>query len=53
MERSCLFLFAYQVLVQDLAIDLGTANTLVCTQKHGIVIREPSVVAVKQSPKPK
>ncbi|MGB1832620.1 MAG: rod shape-determining protein [bacterium] len=34
--------------VQDLAIDLGTANTLVCTQKHGIVIREPSVVAVKR-----
>ena len=33
---------------QDLAIDLGTANTLVCTQKHGIVIREPSVVAVKR-----
>ena len=33
---------------QDLAIDLGTANTLVCTQKHGIVIREPSVVAVQR-----
>ena len=34
--------------VQDLAIDLGTANSRVCTLKHGIVIREPSVVAVKR-----
>lgn len=33
--------------VQDLAIDLGTANTLVYTQRHGIVVREPSVVAVQ------
>ncbi len=33
---------------QDLAIDLGTANTLVYTKKHGIVIREPSVVAVQK-----
>lgn len=30
----------------DLAIDLGTANTLVLTKDKGIVINEPSVVAV-------
>ena len=30
---------------QDMAIDLGTANTLVYMKNHGIVIREPSVVA--------
>ncbi len=30
----------------DLAIDLGTANTLVFTQANGIVVREPSVVVV-------
>ena len=33
---------------QDLAIDLGTANTLVYTKQRGIVIREPSVVAVQK-----
>ena len=30
----------------DLGIDLGTANTLVCTRSGGIVLNEPSVVAV-------
>lgn len=33
---------------EDLAIDLGTANTLVFMRGHGILIREPSVVAVKR-----
>jgi rod shape-determining protein MreB and related proteins len=32
---------------QDIGIDLGTANTLVYVKDHGIVLREPSVVAVK------
>ncbi|HEY9159493.1 MAG TPA: rod shape-determining protein [Desulfomonilia bacterium] len=31
----------------DLAIDLGTANTLVFVKDKGIVLNEPSVVAVK------
>jgi rod shape-determining protein MreB len=31
-----------------MAIDLGTANTLVYMKSRGIVIREPSVVAVQQ-----
>ena len=31
----------------DIGIDLGTANTLVYIKDHGIVLREPSVVAVK------
>src|SRR6185369_2188297 len=30
----------------DMGIDLGTANTLVYVQGQGIVLREPSVVAV-------
>ena len=30
----------------DMAIDLGTANTLVYVKGHGIVLNEPSVVAV-------
>ena len=31
---------------RDIGIDLGTANTLVYMKGHGIIIREPSVVAV-------
>lgn len=34
----------------DLAIDLGTANTCVYVKGKGIVLREPSVVAVKKEP---
>jgi len=30
----------------DLAIDLGTANTLIYVEGQGIVLREPSVVAL-------
>ena len=36
------------VLSNDLAIDLGTANTCVYVRGQGIVLREPSVVAVKK-----
>jgi rod shape-determining protein MreB len=32
---------------RDIGIDLGTANTLVTIKDQGIVLREPSVVAVK------
>ena len=31
---------------QDMAIDLGTANTLVVLKGQGVVLNEPSVVAV-------
>ena len=34
------------VLSADMAIDLGTANTLVYVKDAGIVLNEPSVVAV-------
>jgi len=33
---------------QDIGIDLGTANTLVYLKNKGIVINEPSVVAINQ-----
>ncbi|MED5372341.1 MAG: rod shape-determining protein [Myxococcota bacterium] len=36
-------------LSRDLAIDLGTANTLVWAEGKGIVLEEPSVVAVHRS----
>jgi rod shape-determining protein MreB and related proteins len=32
----------------DLAVDLGTANTLICLVGEGLVLNEPSVVAVQQ-----
>ncbi len=32
----------------DLAIDLGTANTLVYVKNKGIVVREPSIVAINK-----
>jgi len=38
----------YKLISNDIGIDLGTANTLVYLKGHGIVINEPSVVAVNQ-----
>ncbi len=38
----------YDTFSNDIGIDLGTANTLVYLKGHGIVINEPSVVAVNQ-----
>ncbi|MCC7486705.1 MAG: rod shape-determining protein, partial [Burkholderiales bacterium] len=32
----------------DLAIDLGTANTLIYVRGKGVVLDEPSVVAIRQ-----
>jgi rod shape-determining protein MreB len=42
--RSLLGLFS-----SDLAIDLGTANTLVFERNKGIVVNEPSIVAMRNS----
>jgi len=47
MSLSSLFNF----FSSDLAIDLGTANTLVYVKNKGIVINEPSVVAVYRNPR--
>ena len=41
-------LFGSGFLGRDLAVDLGTANTLVYERGRGIVLNEPSVVAVNQ-----
>ncbi len=35
-------------MARDLAIDLGTANTLVYSRGRGIVLNEPSVIALKK-----
>ena len=36
----------FGLLSADMAIDLGTANTLVYVKGRGIVLNEPSVVAI-------
>ncbi|MCO6503898.1 MAG: rod shape-determining protein [Snodgrassella sp.] len=42
-----MFRFLTQYFSNDLAIDLGTANTLIFIKNKGIVLNEPSVVAVQ------
>lgn len=39
------------VFTHDIGIDLGTSTTLVAVKGHGVVINEPSVVAVNQNTK--
>ena len=41
-------LFSLSFLSSDLAIDLGTANTLVFAKGKGIVVSEPSIVAINK-----
>ena len=38
-------------MARDLAIDLGTANTLVYARGRGIVLNEPSVIAFNEKSK--
>jgi rod shape-determining protein MreB and related proteins len=45
------FNFFWDLFSNDLAIDLGTANTLVHVKGQGIVLREPSVVAINSNTK--
>ena len=41
-------LFSFdQFMANDIAIDLGTANTLIYIRGKGIVLDEPSVVAIR------
>src|SRR5665647_1222480 len=42
------FNFLFGWMSNDLAIDLGTANTVLYVKGKGIVLREPSVVAVRK-----
>ena len=39
----------FRLMSSDMAIDLGTANTLVYVKGQGIVLNEPSVVAIIES----
>jgi rod shape-determining protein MreB len=47
-----MFGFLRSYFSNDLAIDLGTANTLVYVRGKGIVLDEPSVVAIRQQSGP-
>jgi len=49
--QPMLFGRLFSIFSTDLAIDLGTANTLVFVKGKGIVINEPSVVAVHKNPR--
>ena len=40
---------AFQLFSNDLGIDLGTSNVLICAENKGIVIREPAVVAMDKN----
>ena len=42
-----MFKFIRGFLAKDMAIDLGTANTIIYVEKDGIVLNEPSVVALE------
>src|SRR6185369_6215236 len=39
----------FSIFSSDLAIDLGTANTLVYARGKGIVVNEPSIVALNKN----
>jgi rod shape-determining protein MreB and related proteins len=44
-ERGLMFLRKFS---RDVAIDLGTSNTLVFVQGEGIVVNEPSIVSIRE-----
>lgn len=46
-----MFEFFLNVIGRDMGIDLGTANTLVYVKGKGIVLEEPSIVAIEKSKK--
>jgi rod shape-determining protein MreB len=47
-RRSTMFKNILGYFSNDLSIDLGTANTLIYSRGHGIVLDEPSVVAIRE-----
>src|SRR3989344_60991 len=53
IEQSSSFMFGnlFSLFSHDIGIDLGTANTLVWVKGKGIVIREPSIVAIHKKTK--
>jgi rod shape-determining protein MreB len=50
-KDTLMFKFLRKYVSNDLAIDLGTANTLIYARNKGIVLDEPSVVAIRHDNK--
>jgi rod shape-determining protein MreB len=48
MEYILMFSKLMGLFSADMAIDLGTANTLVYVRGRGIALNEPSVVAIQE-----
>ena len=46
-RRTGMFKYFRGLFSRDLSIDLGTANTLIYVRESGIVLNEPSVVAIR------
>ena len=38
----------FKIFSQDIGIDLGTTNTLIYVRGRGIIINEPSIVAINK-----
>ena len=53
LSKGPILRFLSRFYSQDIAIDLGTANTLIYARGKGIVLDEPSVVAIRQENGPK
>ena len=51
LERKAMFGKLRSLFSTDIGIDLGTANSLVYAKDRGIVLREPSVVAIQAGSK--
>src|SRR4030043_1299444 len=47
-KKGMVFNYLWGLFSSDLAIDLGTANTVVYVKGKGILVSEPSVVAVQR-----
>ena len=50
-KKGLMSMFGFKKMTKDMGIDLGTANTLVYIKGQGIVVREPSVVAIRDDSK--
>src|SRR5690554_3974717 len=47
-QGDMVFRFVLNHLSRDMGIDLGTANTLVSVKGKGVILQEPSVVAMQR-----
>lgn len=48
-DNNAMFNSIKEMFSNDLSIDLGTANTLVYVKGQGVILNEPSVVAIQQN----